>query len=658
MIRCLLVPVVLFLFMTPLLAQDRAEHPCAAWKSAVSMAKSNTLSPAQIVQSEKYDVGFCFLSLQLSNLSTEISGMVRMQAKARTALDTIVFELHPNHSISRIRLNGDSVPFIRRNTAVLLAANFAAGTVFTVETSYSGTPPTAGDNPFGDAGISNASSPSWGNQITWTLSQPFSAYEWWPCKQSLRDKLDSVEVHLTVPSDCKAGSNGLLKNVSENLPGGKTRYEWKHRHPIDYYLVSASVGRYVDYRIFAHPEGEDSILIQNYIYDNPQTLINFKNAIDETASFLELFSGLFGPYPFRNEKYGHCMAPFGGGMEHQTMTTQGTFNATLTAHELAHQWFGDYVTCASWSDIWVNEGFATYGEYLMLENLYPSQAAAEMNGNHNSVMQQTTGAVWVEDSLNSNRIFSSRLSYSKGAAIIHTLRYLIGNDSLFFSGLRLYLNRFADSTAIGLDLKAALEEVSGINLDEAFEQWYFGQGYPSYSLRWNTGNGDLYLRLSQNVSAPLVTPLFTTPVQIRFSRSNLPDTVLQISPVSGNHLVLIPGMGSVTGTPSVDPFNYLINRTTLVQKDPTLVVTGTQDENLPMKTVRIIPSESSGRFRLVGGSEGSWKYQLLDLKGRLLVSGILSEGDELNLSGNPAGQYLIRLESGSSSAIVYRILHR
>lgn len=647
-----------FIFTAVLLqAQPKAEHPCAAWKMAVSQAKSNTLSQAQILQSEKYDAGFCFLNLELSNLSTFIRGTVRMEGKTRVALDTLLYELHPFLSISKIKLNGDSVPFLRRNTAVLVAANFPAGTSFTVETSYSGTPPTAGDNPFGDAGISNATSPSWGNQITWTLSQPFSAYEWWPCKQSLRDKLDSVEVHLTIPADCKGGSNGLLRNVVENLPVGKVRYEWKHRHSIDYYLVSAAVGKYVDYRLYAHPAGGDSVLIQNYIYDNPQTLINFKSAIDETASFLELFSDLFGPYPFGNEKYGHCMAPFGGGMEHQTMTTQGTFNATLTAHELAHQWFGDYVTCASWADIWVNEGFATYCEYLMLENLYPAQAAAEMNGNHNSVLQQNTGAVWVADSLNSNRIFSSRLSYSKGAALIHTLRYLIGNDSLFFAGLRLYLNRFANGTAIGLDLKSALEEVSGVNLDEAFEQWYFGEGHPSYSLRWNTGNGNLFIRLSQTVTAPQVTPLFTTPVQIRFPRTSLPDTVIQIPVSSVNELVLISGMGQATGTPVVDPYNYLINRTSLVQKDPTLVITSGSEIMSPVKSV-FLPAETEGRFRFVPEDAGTWDYQVLDIRGRKLQSGRIASNEELDLSSQPPGQYLIRLQENRAGCTLNRILRR
>ncbi|MCH2231983.1 MAG: hypothetical protein MK105_16730 [Crocinitomicaceae bacterium] len=219
---------------------------------------------------------------------------------------------------------------------------------------YDGIPPNGATNPLGGAGMTNGSSPSWGNQVTWSLSEPFSAYEWWPCKQSLTDKADSVGIKITVPSTCKAGSNGVLENVVD-LGNSLTRYEWKHRHPIDYYLVSVAVAQYVEYNVYANPTGAASpILIQNYIYDNPATLNNFQNDIDETVDFMELFAELYGPYPFEDEKYGHCMAPLSGGMEHQTMTTQGWFAKSLTAHELGHQWWGNNVTCASWADIWVN----------------------------------------------------------------------------------------------------------------------------------------------------------------------------------------------------------------------------------------------------------------------------------------------------------------
>src|SRR5690606_34514429 len=134
---------------------------------------------------------------------------------------------------------------------------------------------------------------------------------------------------------------------------------------------------------------------------------------ENTADFIELFSGLYGMYPFADEKYGHCMAPISGGMEHQTMTTQGFFEKSLTAHELAHQWWGDYVTCGTWANIWINEGFASYSEYLMLQNLFPSQAAGDMQQRHTNIMSQAGGSVWVADSTDESAIFDSRLVYNK-----------------------------------------------------------------------------------------------------------------------------------------------------------------------------------------------------------------------------------------------------
>ena len=196
-----------------------------------------------------------------------------------------------------------------------------------------------------------------------------------------------------------------------------------------------------------------------------------------------------------------------------------------------------------------------------------------------------------------------------------------------------------------------------MNLDEAFEQWYFGEGYPSYALRWNTGNGDLFLRLSQNVSAPTITPLFTTPVEIRFSRTGLPDTTIRIPVGSNNELLLIPGMGQASGTPVVDPSNFLVNRTTLVQKDPTLVIT----RNNPRKSsseVTILPAEKDGEFRFRASENEIWNYQLLDTRGRILHTNTIENGKLLNLSGQPAGQYLIRLESQGKSRVHHRILHR
>jgi aminopeptidase N len=510
----------------------------------------------------------------------------------------------------------------------------------------------------GDAGLSNATTPSWGNPVTWSLSQPFSAYDWWPCKQSLRDKIDSVDVWITVPFDCKAGSNGLLKNVT-NLGDGKMRYEWKHRHPIAAYLVSVAIGKYVEVIDYAHPAGTtDSILIQHFIYDNPATLTNFQDDIHETVRFVELFDSLYGPYPFRNEKYGHSMAPLSGGMEHQTMTTQGFFNPTLTAHELGHQWFGDHVTCATWADIWVNEGFASYSEYLMLAALYPGQETQLMTGNHNSVMGSTNGAVWVKDSVNSTRIFSSRLSYDKGASIIHTFRYLVDNDAQFFQALRLYQNRFADSVAIGLDVKNVLEEVSGKDLTGAFEQWYFGEGFPTYGLKWNSLNGTLHVRISQTTSSASVTPLFTTPLEIKFIRNGLPDTTIRFQITGNTTLVMVPSVGAVTGVMSIDPNNWIINKNGLIQKDPALIVTSVGETKTIAPNLTIFPNPATDVVTIGSGNDEPQILTVFDPKGRKLETKSFHQSTTLDLKPLSSGWYLFITESADGSTKRHRLVKK
>ncbi len=137
--------------------------------------------------------------------------------------------------------------------------------------------------------MTNDNSPSWGNQVTWSLSEPYSAFEWFPCKQSLKDKADSVAVNITVPSACKAGSNGVLTQVVD-LGNGFSKYCWKHRFPIDYYLISVAVAEYVDYTVYANPVGAPNpVPIQNFIYNNPNTLPNFQADIDETVDFIEYY---------------------------------------------------------------------------------------------------------------------------------------------------------------------------------------------------------------------------------------------------------------------------------------------------------------------------------------------------------------------------------
>lgn len=605
-----------------------------------SQLKSNSLSIAQIAQTERYDVHFYHLDLNMNNLSTALSGTVRMDASANESLDSALYELFSGYTITEIRVNGNTVDYSRNNSAIKVPVNALQNEIFYIETDYSGTPPTAATNPLGGAGMSQDDSPTWGNEVVWSLSEPFSAYEWFPCKQSLTDKADSSYFFITVPSNLKAGSNGLLEQVVD-LGNGFSRYEWKHRHPIDYYLISVSVSSYVEYNVYANPAGAPNpILIQNYIYDNPQTLINFQDDIDETVDFMELFYDLYGPYPFEDEKYGHCMAPFSGGMEHQTMTTQGFFTKGLTTHELGHQWWGDNVTCASWCDIWINEGFASYSEYLMLENLYPNESAGHMQDVHDNVMNQNGGSVWVLDSLNENRIFSGRLTYDKGAAIVHTMRYMVNDDALFFDILRDFQVAFRDSTAYGIDFKEALEDATGIDFNPVFEEWYFGEGYPTYSLLWQQSGEDVLVEINHTCSKPNVTATFTNDLDIRFIRPGIGDTIVRFDVNDNSNTFTVSNIGTIASSILIDPENWIINQVgSIVQSDELSFIEAEQN-NLNLS---IYPNPSRGTFQINGLAEKA-ELTIYDLKGKERKNISVLPNEIIDIKNLGEGSYIIEIQ--------------
>ena len=607
------------------------------------IAKSNTLTVAQIAQSEKYNVHFYALDVEMDNLSTDIGGTVEIHATANMALDSALFELFQTMTITQIRVNGTPVTFSRNLSAVKAPVNASSGQSFIIAIDYNGTPPTAATNPLGGAGMSNANSPSWGNEVTWSLSQPFSAYEWWPCKQSLTDKADSSSVKITVPNPCKAGSNGLLENVV-NLGNGTSRYEWKNTHLIDYYLISVAVARYVEYNVYANPVGSPApVLIQNYIYDNPATLPNFQADINETADFMELFATLVGPYPFDDQKYGHCMAPLSGGMEHQTMTTQGYFEKSLTAHELGHMWFGDHVTCASWADIWVNEGFASYLDFLMIENLYPAEKDQYMLDVHTNVMSSLGGSVWVLDSLNETRIFSGRLTYDKGSSIIHTMRFMVNNDTQFFQALRNYQTMFADSVAKGLDVKAALEAVSGIDFTNMFNEWYFGEGYPTYSTRRHAVGNNLNFEITHTASKPSVTSTFTNPIEIKLSRTGQADTTIRFDITGNSTQYYLPNIGAVTNIVAIDPNNWVINKVGTNVNDANFYTEIGEFSSTDLIT--IFPNPTAGTVQVNLPNEMSnCSLKITDLNGKVLKKSIISNSTKISLEEYRSGTYLFVFE--------------
>jgi hypothetical protein len=330
------------------------------------------------------------------------------------------------------------------------------------------------------------------------------------------------------------------------------------------------------------------------------------------------------------------MAPLSGGMEHQTMTTQGFFEKSLTAHELGHQWFGDNVTCASWTDIWVNEGFAAYSEYLMKEALYPAETTQHLIDIHDNIMSQPNGAVWVLDSLNESRIFDGRLTYDKGAAIVHTFRFMVNNDATFFNALKNYQTNFKDSVAVGTDVQAELEAASGLDFTEAFDQWYFGEGYPTYSTRWNVVGTDLLLEITHSTSASSITPTFTNPLEIKFARSGLADTTIRFDITSNLNQFLVPAIGTVTNISAIDPSNWIINKVGTNNHDINFLVG--LDEQIGASNIVLYPNPSNTLISIQ--SDQNCELTIFSTEGKNIANHLVDGNLTVDVSAYRNGNYL------------------
>jgi aminopeptidase N len=632
--------VLLLLITVPVFAQ---QHPCAVAKQhslQTNFAKAASISRQQLM--DAYDVVYHKLDVNVERDTTYIFGNVRTVAKVvATQLDSFGFEMHSSFTVDSVVSNQTRLTLVRETNFAyaILPAAITQGNMVDVTIYYHGTAPAAASAAIG-AGFSSATSGRWGNRATWSLSQPYSAYEWWPCKQALQDKIDSADVWITTSNENKAGSQGLLQQIVP-LPNNKARYEWKTNYPIDYYLLSVSVAKYVEYKTYAHING-DSILIQNYLYDNPATLTTLKPVLDQTASMVELFSNDFGVYPFAAEKYGHAMAPFSGGMEHQTMTTLGIIEFSIVAHELGHQWFGDHVTCATWKDIWLNEGFASYTEYLAAAALQPGTEASVMQTVHNIVMQSPGGSVWFEDTTDVGRIFDSRLTYNKGSAFIHTLRYEINNDSLFFAVLKQYQTQFGFGTANTVQFKAVLEQITGRDFTQVFEQWFYGQGYPSYAVRWNQVNDTLYIASNQTTSST-VTPLFFTPLDILVKRPQSTDTLIRVNMNKLNMAMQFPVSGVVTNL-TIDPNNWILNTAT-VTKDATInglhEMGGTNE-------VYYYPNPTANRLTVYSLTKPITSVTVYDLTGKVLFT---SAGPTIEVGELANGLYFFTAKTSDGQTL-------
>lgn len=454
------------------------------------------------MNTNNYDLKYHRMEFNVNPAQPFISGKITSYFEAKEDMNTMVFELVNNMIVSQVSQRGVPLSFTQNSNdevVITLPQILVKGVLDSLSVSYSGNPVSSG---FGSFEVDTHN----GHPVMWTLSEPFGAKAWWPCKQDLIDKVDAIDIFITTPkldpmnAEYIAVANGL--EISQTTQGNNKTTHFRHQYPIPAYLIAIAVTNYAVYSHTVANNGNPFEII-NYMY--PEDLSYAQARTPVTVDIMNLFADKFEPYPYADEKYGHAQFGWGGGMEHTTISFMGSLGRGLIAHELGHQWFGNKVTCGSWQDVWLNEGFATYMDGMVVENLDGNASFRNWKDDKiSSITLYPAGSVYVpaQDTTSVNRIFSSRLSYNKASMVIHMLRKKLG-DAVFFQGLRNYLNDPAITFGYAKteDMIRVMEATSGLDLTEFFNDWIYGEGYPIYTVKWNQVNsGSINLNLTQTQS--------------------------------------------------------------------------------------------------------------------------------------------------------------
>ena len=453
---------------------------------------------------DQFDVSYYGINVSINPETRAIIGSVKIIAVSLDdSLAVLELNFSNDMSVDSI-LSGDAnLNFTHVHDILQISLNrpYKQDELIYVSVHYHGQPEISGSRAF-------AFDKFQGRPMIWSLSEPFGARNWWPCKDVPSDKADSADIRVTVPKGLIVASNGLLKEV---IPEGETEtYWWHESYPITTYLVSVAIHNYHTYSDYFKYSESDSMEIQFYVF--PEHLELVRENYAQTAQGLEFFSEIFGPYPFLKEKYGHAEFTWGGGMEHQTITSLGYWSIPLIVHELAHQWWGDMITCRDFHHIWLNEGFATYAEALYLERFGgKTDLIREMESNE----YFGPGTIYVDDLSNVSRIFSGNLSYRKAAWVLHMLRHVLG-DTTFFKALKTYGAdpQFKYGTAVTEDFQNICGNISGMELGWFFKQWIYGEYYPIYFYHWLLSSQTSQYSLKLIIEQQQESGLFKMPIDI------------------------------------------------------------------------------------------------------------------------------------------------
>ncbi len=644
---------IISLFFCFLIFKATAQLPADYFKQLNEIAMAERLNHERIngtnniiTAVSNFDVKYYRCEWEVDPAIRFIKGKVTVYYIVTGTGTSISLDLMSPLVVDSVKQRNNSLVKLQTNNILQIdfPSTINTGTFDSVSIYYQGVPPNTGFGSF-------IQSTHTGTPVMWSLSEPYGSRDWWPCKNGLDDKTDSIDIFITAPAQYKAAANGLLQSETLIASNTKKVTHWKHRYPIASYLMCFAV---TNYAVFNNTVQLGNITLPMQTYCYPENLSSFQGGTQNVLDALQLYHNLFGDYPFIKEKYGHVQFGWGGGMEHQTSTFIVSINEGLIAHELAHQWFGDKITCGSWEDIWLNEGFATHLASIYSEKKYPASILSNRKNLINNITSQPGGSVWVNDTTSVGRIFDGRLSYNKGSYLLYMLRWKLG-DSVFFKAIKNYQKdpNVIYGFAKTIDLKKHLELESKQDLTEFFNDWFTGQGYPSYKVEWTPiGSNFVRIKMNQTTSHAAVS-FFEMPVALKFKNATQEKTIVIDNKT--NDEIFLKNIGFVADSVFIDPEYWLISKNNTTIK----VLDNLSGQN----AIQVFPNPIQNQFYvyLKNFVLQSVTINLFNAAGQLVYTKIVtlvngSEYLEIPSQHLPAGEYNLQVKGGNGFKYVKKLL--
>lgn len=637
-----------------------------SWKKSNSLALNNWFDSPNSPR-HSYDVLDYKLNLDIYNCfktpyPKTFTANIEIKFRVDSVLNTIKLNaVNTSLAIDSIRLVGGPVlSFTHSNNILTVTMNrtYNVGEIATIKIYYRHIA-TTNDGAFYTY-----------NGMVFTDCEPQGARKWYPCWDDPADKA-TLDLTVKVPSSVKLGSNGRLQDST--ALADTIWYHWVSRDPVATYLI-VMTGK-VNYNLdlvwwhkLSNPA--DSIPIRFYwnTGENTSNLNYIKSIIGPMTTY---YSQKYGEHPF--EKNGFCTTISGagfqwGGMENQTLTTlcPNCWNEGYVAHEFAHQWFGDMVTCATWADIFINEGFATFNEAVWKE--YTGGYTAykqQINSFASSYLSSNPGwAIYNPQWLTNpdiNSLFNYAITYCKGACVLHMLRYTLG-DSVFFAAIKAYatdtVNFKYKSTTVA-DFKDKIAQVSGQNLDWFFNAWIYQANHPYYQCGYNIVNlgGNTWRLNFLAKQTQTNTGFFPMPIEIKVTFTSGPDTTVKFFNSVNNQLATFY-FNRQPSTITFDPDNQIV-----IKQSAPLVVGINDNEFNTIPDKFVLKQNYPNPFNPVTNIEYTVpqdnfvKIQVYDIAGKEITTLVneFKKTGRYNLSFNalnlPSGVYFYKMTAGNFSDV-------